>query len=559
MTRIVRYSIFMISIGSLCMSQPTRTDLLDDYLNEESTADFLDQDFFGDTDPYNEYFPPSTIAKQLPPEIIIQFLLGLNALQILQSDFYIHTNPLNKRSMLDSPLFEFHNFNLEDTWLVQGTAFFNKTHRCNFTAKSDNISSYLALSSPTLIGAIVSLFENVNALIPNFSDIDVPTVFSLFQRISVEERNLGLMISGIRRWERAYFQIMAPLLYHERNFFLTLDELDDLADQLGESEPDFQQKHVVSDKFGLGDTRLEFGVTLVEKPAIECIVGFEATIPTAFVMAKNFYGSSFPALDSYPNIDWNILYNALEGYLNNTITLREQNEVIALTRYFLLGTIDRLAANILDDPLGNGGHLGTGIFIYTQSPIDCLLNHTGWDGHLWWHNRASIEYLWSKKQNRSYIHQNNPQDFADRNFNDTDMAAENLIFLQNEIIYRTNLLALKTNVLPGPILRWTSSFDYDGISWSSRFGANLWVQPSEHLAGKRVGPCSTTTTNQVLALDMCKIHLPLAMQIKLFGELNYTFNEQGIAWTLGVNGDITALKRGIGRDYTIGFLFEASF
>jgi hypothetical protein len=243
-----------------------------------------------------------------------------------------------------------------------------------------------------------------------------------------------------------------------------------------------------------------------------------------------------------------------------TITLRQQNEAMAIARNYLLGILDRFAANVLDDPLGNGGHFGIGVCAITQSPIYCL--PLDWPvQEIYWQNRMSLEYLWPRWQRRFYIRQNNPEDFSSRDFYDPDQAADNLLFLQNEIIERVNLLAIKTNVTPGFILRFTSMLAYDDSHWSSRLGANLWVQKGEQISGKKLGPCTVTTQDQLNSLDMCKVRAPLALQLKIFGELTYSFQigrDDKTVWTIGVNGDITALKRGIGRDYTIGFVVEAS-
>jgi hypothetical protein len=248
----------------------------------------------------------------------------------------------------------------------------------------------------------------------------------------------------------------------------------------------------------------------------------------------------------------------LEHFLNHTIDLREKQNVIDIARKFVLGVMDRIAANLIDDPLGNGGHLGTGIFGTSQSPLTCF--STGqWATDWWWHNRMSLEYLWPKTEKRFFINQNDPQSFANRDFTDVSQAAANLLFLQNELINRVYLLALNTMVQPGLIFRWTSSFNYITDCWNGRFGGNLWVQQAEKLYNKSVSPCSTTTIGQINALDKCKVRAPVALQLKLFGDISYTFSEGNIAWTIGANGDITAVKYGIGRDYTVGLFIEASF
>jgi hypothetical protein len=169
----------------------------------------------------------------------------------------------------------------------------------------------------------------------------------------------------------------------------------------------------------------------------------------------------------------------------------------------------------------------------------------------------SLEYLWPKKEKRFYINKNDPQSFAERNFADPAQAAANLIFLQNELINRVYLLAITTTVQPGLIYRWTSSFNYVSEHLKGDVGTNLWVQQAEKLYDKTLSPCTATTINQLLALDMCKVRAPVALQLKIFGDIAYCFQQEDLSWTIGVNGDITALKHGIGRDYTLGLFVEA--
>jgi hypothetical protein len=551
----------IVYVSSCLASAPLLADIYDDFLQERAETNAIERSFCDelDLDLYSECFDSSLPTKQLPPELIIELLLAFNAVAILESPFYLHTNPLNRRNILDSPLFEYHYFDNTEPWRFNIFAFYNKTNRCNFTKHSTKISSYLALSSPTLIGAIVATIENLNTAIPNFSDLDVVAVFDILQKIRVEERNIGLMLSGVYRWEKVCLQLMVPLLYHERNFFLTPEQLDDLADQLGEAEDNFQKKHVISDKFGFGDTRLELGFHTVEKPSIDCTVGLLATIPTAFVMAKNFFGSSFPKPDTYPEVDFNTIYQALEDHFNGTITLHEQNEVIAIARKFILDAIDRFAANIIDDPLGNNGHFGIGAFGCMHSPLTAILN--SWlVQDVSWNNRVSFEYLWPKKETRFYIKKDDPQDFASRDFEDVDQAADNLIFLQNELIQRINTLALKTNVQPGVIFRWTSALDYAGECWKSRAGINLWIQNKPKLGFPIRKTCDDNPTiNQISALDLCKVQSPLASQFKIFGDCAYHFTLDQTTWAIGLNGDVTVLKTGIGADFTLGLTIEATF
>ena len=142
-----------------------------------------------------------------------------------------------------------------------------KTTRSNFTKGSDRLDSWLALSQNSLIAKLERAIDNANELSPGL-EVDIAEIFALFENMTVEERQVGFMIHGMKRWRSVTLRIMAPLYYQESNFSLTKKEQDEVARVLGALEPEeekrFRKAHFVSDKIGFGDTRLEVDGTVAE-------------------------------------------------------------------------------------------------------------------------------------------------------------------------------------------------------------------------------------------------------------------------------------------------------
>ena len=126
----------------------------------------------------------------------------------------------------------------------------------------------------------------------------------------MQERRLGLMIGGKTTWNRWHFNIMAPWYYLERNHFVDQEVQDDLEEvscrilfhlqqplknwlKQNARKPDFQDQHLICDKFGIGDTRIYLDYPIIKKKYLSTRLGILTTIPTAFAMEKGLKGTSF--------------------------------------------------------------------------------------------------------------------------------------------------------------------------------------------------------------------------------------------------------------------------
>lgn len=541
----------------MLISTTLMADFLDDYLFEEdlhSERHFIDT---MDNDPIaseiiseNGYLQELAVLKSqtIDPAIIVDILEAFGVINLLMQDFFLRTNPFVKRSILDSTLMDRIPYHQEDCWKFGSFIFYNRTPNCNFTKSSTRMCSYLALAEESIIQAIEMGLHNADLV-----KFDPRVIFNIVQDMRAEERNIGFLLYFIRQWEKCQLRIYAPLLYHERNFFLTDQQLEDIQAELNLSgDTEFKEKHAISDRFGLGDTRIEAAFTVCEKPTISCYAGPQFTIPTAFTMFSGWQGNTFAKPSTYPDVPFNVIWEALIAAIEQTLTRIQKLRVAAIIEEFFVGAMDRLAANLLDDGLGNHGHLGLGAFIYTDMPL-YQFSYRNWAQTGSWINRISLEFLLPNSEKRFFINKHDQDTFDSYDFSNPDDGAENLAFIQQEIVNKFYLIAFDTYVQPKPIFRWTSMINHGGGPCKLYYGTNLWVQGAEHLSSIK-GPLDI-----VAGLDKSKAIAPAAYQFKVLGGLSYTFKEENTTWTIGVDGDYTVLKSGIGRDYMLALRVDASF
>jgi len=362
------------------------------------------------------------------------------------------------------------------------------------------------------------------------------------------------MVHGTRTWESLRVRFFCPLYYLERNFFLSQAERDELAAEFGfegqQEDTAFQDRYLTSDKFGLGDTRIEIDNGIYASNTTALRAGFLATIPTAFAMVSGIKGHSFKKTACLPQA--NIFESLFCIALSNQSEEVKTAEAIALLRTFGLGALDRLSANLLDAPLGNGGHIGIGALLRSSTDLNTLFLHT--QGHeLNWLNRLSLEYQFPANEKRFFVEKNNNAAFNAHDFSNPNDATKNLAFLEEELVKRFYPVAFDALIQPGVIFRLDTRLCYHISQWGLLFGSDLWAQSREHVksvdAFGRLG-------NQI---DICKAKGCGAYQIKLFGGINYTFERPKRTWHLSLDGDATIANGGIGKDYSIVFNVETHF
>ena len=471
-------------------------------------------------------------GEQCSPQDTIDMLFGLapNLSQVLQEDIYCHTNPINIRSLLDMPLFSTRLFHPPHAWYASADLFWNESNRANFTKESNHISSYLALAN-----------EELFKMLPTACDQYTMTIFPVLANGRLEERRVGGMLQAGYAWDRFTLRGMTPLYYLERNYQLTQEEKDALMVQFGETTEDeqerFQKDHLISDKFGFGDLRLYGEFNIIKKPTCNINMGPLVTLPTAFALVKDIMGSTFKPCKKRP------VFNAQELCACGD-----------LTSFTVLGyqAIDNLSALILEEQLGNRRHLGLGGFIDWQQRLSTFIGRP-WTEHISLKNTLSFEYLVPNNEPRYFIRPANPADYNRRNFEDESQAADNLLFLETELINTLFPFNYTTRVHPGCVVWWDAQMAYQGDRLGISTGLDFWFHSKEKLS--RIQSCGVPCNE----LAVATAHAPVAYQLKALGSLSYTLTRPTHQWVMGFGADKTFIRAGIGKDYTVNAFLRASF
>ncbi|HEX4069108.1 MAG TPA: hypothetical protein VHX42_03345 [Candidatus Babeliales bacterium] len=534
----------------------------DEYSHLEDSIKDFDFDFdmvsFDDDDyqlmEYLDTAGMDHISRAINPVDIINFLNLFGVPAILQEPIFLHTNVLNKRSLLDQPIFEPDRAEFPGSFVVGFHAFGHKIERSNFTKHSTKLASYLALTEASLITKLQNVIDMINNLPVGGMTADIAEVFSLFENMTVEERQIGFMFHCMKRWHKTTFRLMIPIYYLQSNFSLTQKEQDEAEEVLNpifgartQEEADiFNKAHFISDKIGFGDTRIEVDNITLKRPRYTIRCGGFVTLPTAWTWGGGFMGSQFPKPSTLPTFE---LEPLIESITSNV------DEAKAVLANFVLDSFDRVAANLLDVPLGNNHHFGFGGYMRWKLPLRHFISTTFAD-RMHFAGRTSLELFLPSSEKRFYINKINEQAFADRNFNDTEnaeVAADNLQFLKEQIISRLFLRAFDTRIIPGVIFRWSGGLYYKGQQWGFNVGPDFWLQNKPHFS-KIYAPCNT-----LQMLDIPKVKQSIAYQGKAFGGVVLKHKSERSTWFFSLNGDISLFERGLGKDYTLSLNFEASF
>jgi hypothetical protein len=507
----------------------------------------------------DEHQGQTIIFRQTPAEHaqdIIDVLLGLGAIDILQEDLICRTNPLNKRNILDYPIFFPQKLDYAFNWTLGAHFFYNQTSRAFFSQFCDNISTTFAFKSQSLLEKITQSIPKIRELFKNFT-VDPISVLALFENGTAQERRLGFIFHGERQFRFAHFRFFLPVMYLERNFYFTDEERSKLESQLGALSPDqqaiFQKQHLISDRIGIGDTRLEldFSVTECEEWAIR--VGALTTIPTAVAFAKGFIGSGFDKCCPRPTFNFEDLFACIPAGDPTPEQLNNARDCTTnLLRCFLLQTMDTFSANVLETNLGYEGHFGLGPLLRTRHSLDMII-HRPWASQVTWLNYLNVQYLFQADEKRFFIERPNIEEFNSRDFNDPSQSISNLAFLDEQVVNRVIPFCFTTTVYPGFVVEWVSKFQFEFERWGFNYGTDFWLQGKEKI-------CNIRAPIRILNnLDINAAVLPLAIQGKLFATALYKIERETRDWVLSFNGDYTFASTGIGKDFTLAFNFETNF
>jgi len=514
-----------------------------DSLADDPTLDqFLEQHEF------------SMIRNIDPVDILAILIDQLNILNILKEDLYCRTYPLNYRSLLDLPFIRPYRWFKERNRKFGIQLFYNQTSRMFFTKKSDALYSYLAICNSNLLRKLseIASQEIIKEQFPDFN-LDPICIFPLFRNMTVQDRRAGFMFSGAHSWRWLTFRAYIPLYYLERNFYLTTQERLRVEEVFGsQSDTVFQDQHLISDKLGIGDTRLilAFHVMRRENCSLNC--GLQATIPTAFAFKKGLKGSSFA--------QWRTIRHCRFS-IERLWDLAQQDAKIA-TEYgadFFLGALDTLSANLIDSELGNNQHPGIGFLMQTKNRLSLFFKRP-WAHSVKFKNTISLEYLFPKTERRFFLVKTDPNEL-DANLYDADRAEHDpaytrcwLTLIEETFTNKFYPVALDTLIQPGLLFQWTGNLFFDHGAWHFQLGTDWWVQTPASLEAVDVpqnigAPC----------IDLKRADPHYAFQSKVCGGIFYTLQRPTSEWNISLYGDYTFWSKGIGKDFMLALNFEVDF
>ena len=509
-----------------------------------------DIDIFNDPD-IESLVAQSTFSfkSTISPDDAVKLLLDLGIINLLEVDFFLRTNPLNERENLDLPFNLAHRYSCDHCHGFGVYLFYNEVSRMHFCCDT-SIDSYLAISENQFLDRLEQTLELIRPLISTAFDFNVRDALGLFKDFTIQERQLGFMFNGYRKHGKWRTRAWIPFYYLERNYFVTPEEQKAIEEAFGRAEDQAQQNRFVeeffiADKLGFGDTRVEWDRTFKKSQNMSMRLGAMATVPTAFAVAKGLKGSYFPNNFCRPVLDLATLVDQVAAIQD--ISETELGD-------FLLAVSRSLSAQLLETPMGNGGHFGIGPLMYSKTRLNTIIERP-WTKRFLWRSRMSLEYLLPAHERRFFIQKNDLSGFISRNFDaeevTPDQARDNLDFLEQTLTDRLFPYKFDALVYPGWIYRSTSKFIYEGCRWCFYLGTDFWFKSQEKI--KNIRSPQTLNLNVDIATK-CS-----AWQSKFIGGIVHKKKRGAREWTLSLNIDKTYVSGGIGEDFTFSFNVDVEF
>ncbi len=491
-------------------------------------------------------FPTETIINLLTPASSPDDNPPLiNAVALLQEDVYKKTvGPVTRRSLLDEPaLMPDYLSQCDNVGIVD--LFFNYSPKVYFTKDSPFLSSYIDLNNQNIINELSN---------SEFINTDVPSVLGLFSTIKLQQYRAGFFFNYGKKWNHYALQLRIPLYYLLEHFFLTESEIeaikdnpffltDDAAAPVSSEDEvkEFALKHLVSDRFGTGDTRISFLAHIVDNPCHKLWCGLQATLPTAASFKRGLIAGEFDPEAPTPPFNLQHFFDVFNCSPNQALA----DEVIKreLTD-FLVSALDRVSTILINTPLGNGKHFGFGPQLdYRYTYNDYFSTHT----------YAALEGYTPRSENRFFLIDKNTQNL-DRNWRDPAMTGENLALLNTLIVETLFPSGVKTIINPGLKFQFNHAFMYTSKHVDLKLGFDYWLQGKESFSA-----CNLTAPYD-LPLLIRKGIRPFAHQGKIFGTIGY-YNTlcPGTHWYIKGAFDATLFNSGIGKNYTLSIRLGLEF
>jgi len=510
---------------------------------QDDDDDLFDMDLLED-------LAEETRSQDCTPEKRLEILVcTLNADILLQQKIYLRSNTLRNRSLHDLPSF---------TWLCSDCfgelstsiiPFYNHTSRMFFVNEQENINSYINLDGDDFIDAVTRIINGLE-----ISNVELRQVLPLFAPIRLQERRAGGYFRLCSQLHDLSFQFSIPLYYLERNFFLSDREINAIKMAplireiaTGSSDEAVREnftRHLVNDRLGLGDTRLQFVWSPYEDERRLLRAGVLLTLPTAVDFKRGIYGMDFCKCTEIPPL-------TVEDITDPFCVDDPQAAVIDLSNKLIdyaFGVLDRLTATTTDTSLGNNGHVTVGPFF---------------DYEFWCTDATSIcvqgnaQYVAPANELRMFIKPVIPAEFEkcnvdceDKKNSDPPPAEECLAFFNEKLIDAFFPTGRMARVSPGSIIHLNAAIKHARHGWDAKIGYDFYWQGREHI---------TLPPREARQFKLCKAINDPIIQHKVFGSLYGSVPGWNDCLRLGFLGDVTFEGTGIGDDFTLAFNIEFIF
>ncbi|GEM_PF-3402409 len=476
---------------------------------------------------------------------------------LLQFNAYKFTHPPVIRNLHDLPSLR-PWYGCDDALCMYGTLFYNQMFHANFTKCGTHITDYLNVAEDdALIGELESLIPFV------------PEVLPLFNQARLQQRRLGIMLGASKCFGNLRFNVAVPLFYQELNFYLTQDQVDALngAAFFGADQPipipdnpqnegfsvfdpnTFIERHLLSDKVGLGDIRLYLDYMLFDDTCCPVRLGGQVTLPNNTVIRHSILGSNFDKCYPGPGLSFNQLLTLQcisDQMSDDPLILQAKNDLAALGQSYALQFLDRLSSTVIQNSLGQRqvsyGFLGEAFVALTNYTNLCVFFE--WDQFVKGHEDRAVRLAIT------------PSESLERDYTNPALAQDNLTFLQQRLINILFPPIANLTVKQGDIIkaRFYTQTNWRVFQWN--VGYDLWYQDKE-----RVLTCNTCAL-PTAQLDIKTAGKPAALQGKIFGGFNVQRHPEyyeTFGWRAGLKGEATVNNYGIGKDWLVGMDFVADF
>lgn len=489
-------------------------------------------------------FPlPPISATEEKMNDFLSLLVSKGIPSILAQNFFLGTNPVQSRSLLDLPSTGLDlTINDDNCRQFSLNFFYNQTSKMKYRCNSACIGSYIDITNPDILADLDE--DLLNAF--GISSDDVLDLLLRANPFSLQERRAGFMINYNHRIRRGVFGLNVPLYYFERNFFLSEAEQEVIA-----AAPIFQKfgpltsdadalnayglKNLASDQIGFGDLRLNGYYIFKDSEKHYGTIGGVLTIPTAFAITKHVFCGKYCKTAPRP------LFNLVELAGYDFPPTGEQLEAIQNTLYqYSTCVLHQLTANLCYTSLGNYHHVTIGPrfeYDYKIRPY--------WGVKIY----SDIQYFCPAHEKRFYIPIKNPADFTDavRDYDNAALAEENLLFLSQQITDFLFPKCIDTKVSPGFLVNLSAATWFKTKRTNIEFGYNFWRQSTEkiHLACKQDRPYYVNRGVKSGAYEN-----------KFYARFLVKMPEHCGGLHVGFYGDYTFQSYNIGKDFTAAVNFE---